>query len=55
MNVFILYRQISDQYGTDEVYGVYSSREAADVADRVECRTDRTYVKEVQLDRAVPR
>lgn len=28
--VFLLYREVSDQYGTDEVVGVFTSREKAE-------------------------
>jgi hypothetical protein len=50
-NVFLLYREISDQYGTTEVVGVYSSLELAQSAGAKE-RRGRTFVKSMELDAA---
>ena len=48
--LYVLFREVSDQYGTDEVVGVYSSSVlAAEMAD-VMIRDRRTFIKPVILD-----
>jgi hypothetical protein len=49
--VYLVYVEKSDQYGTSEVAGVYSSRERAEAAETI-IRRRRTFVKEFNVDAA---
>lgn len=48
-DVFLLYREISDQHGTDEVVGAYSSQEKA-MAAQGTIRDRRSFIRKVPLD-----
>lgn len=48
VTVYVLFREISDQYGTSEAVGVYSTQAAAENAARG-CRL-RTYIRAMLLD-----
>lgn len=49
VNVHVLFMETSDQYGTSQPAGVYSSVDAAQMA-RTMIRTSRSYVKAFTLD-----
>lgn len=47
--VWVLHREISDQMGTEEVVGVYSTEEKARAGD-AQCPRRRTFIKPMELD-----
>lgn len=49
MIAFLVYREISDQYGTSEVVGVYSSRLKAEEAAEL-ITTRRTFIRSFKVD-----
>ena len=51
--VYLLYREISDQMGTSEVIGVYSSSDQAHMQGEM-IKDRRTFIKPMMLD-SVPR
>lgn len=49
MKIYLLYQEVSDQYGTSEVVGAYTTKAALRAADAT-ITTRRTFAKEVELD-----
>lgn len=52
-DTFVIYREVSDQYGTDEVIGVCSSLERA-IAFEKTIRNRRTFTRRFEIDRNAP-